>query len=59
MLWPKRSEWAEVRQAVKTMNHELGQVQRDMEWVKWLLRGLVLAIVGSNTAILLKLLEVW
>jgi len=58
-MWVNRGEWQNLSSHVKTLNEEMGQVQKDMEWVKWLLRGIALALLTSNTAILLKLVGAW
>lgn len=37
-----RGQWQELRKHIITTNHELGLVQRDVKWLKWLI-GLVVA----------------
>lgn len=39
------TQWQELRQHIITTNHELGLVQRDVKWLKWLICAVFLAVV--------------
>jgi len=58
-MWVRRTEWNKMVHHVSVMNEELGQVETDMKWVKWLLRGIAMALLTSNGAIILKLVGAW
>lgn len=42
MMWIGKKKWDELWTHVIRTNHELGLVQRDVRWLKWLI-GLVVA----------------
>jgi len=41
-MWIGKKKWDELYKHITTTNHELGLVQRDVSWLKWLV-GLVVA----------------
>ena len=54
-MWVKKSEWTNLCSSLRTINHELGDVQNDMKWVKYLLGFVLPTMLGSNLLALLKL----
>ena len=54
-MWVNKNEWKNLSNSLKTINHELGDVQADMRWVKYLLGFVLPTILGSNVIALLKL----
>ncbi len=57
-MWVKKDEWQGLCQSLKTVNHELGTVQNDMKWVKYLLGILITSFLATNALSLLKLFGV-
>ena len=39
-----RGQWQQLRQHIITTNHELGLVQRDVKWLKWLICAVFLGV---------------
>lgn len=52
-MWIGKKKWHELWDHIRTTNRELGLVQRDVKWLKWLV-GLVVA--GVLTLVLKALL---
>lgn len=57
-MWVNKNEWKDLCNSLKTVNHELGAVENDMRWVKYILGFVLPTVLGSNVVALLKLFGV-
>lgn len=44
-MWIGKKKWDELWQHIHITNHELGLVQKDVAWLKWLVCAVFLAVL--------------